>query len=75
MARLASHWVYPEDRRLPGEVVLTREDFKPMATVLEKHMKARQFFVVETKQASPTLYWPILLTGRMRCNCSTAFRS
>ena len=44
--RISRHTaLYPEDRRLPGEVVLAREDFKPMAAVLEEHMKDRQFVV------------------------------
>ncbi|WP_437819148.1 glutathione S-transferase family protein [Sorangium sp. So ce1078] len=42
--RIARHTaLYPEDKRLPGEVVLAREDFRAMAEVLEKHMQERQF--------------------------------
>ena len=37
--------LYPEARRLPGEVLLAREDFTVMAEVLEKHMHGRQFVV------------------------------
>ena len=40
--------LYPEDRRLPDDVVLAREDFAPMAAVLEEHMKGRQFIVGNT---------------------------
>ncbi|WP_437970941.1 glutathione S-transferase family protein [Sorangium sp. So ce260] len=44
--RIARHTaLYPEDKRLPGEVALAREDFKAMAEVLEKHMHERQFVV------------------------------
>jgi glutathione S-transferase len=44
--RISRHTaLYHEDRRLPGEVVVAREDFKPMAAVLEEHMKDRQFLV------------------------------
>jgi glutathione S-transferase len=44
--RISRHTaLYPEDRRLPGEVVLAREDFKPMAAVLEEHLKGRRFVV------------------------------
>ncbi len=44
--RIARHTsLYPEDRRLPAEVALAREDFKPMAAVLEEHMRGRQFVV------------------------------
>ncbi|HSR57622.1 MAG TPA: glutathione S-transferase C-terminal domain-containing protein, partial [Candidatus Binataceae bacterium] len=35
--------VYPEEKRLSAEVALAREDFKPMAAVLEEHLKGRQF--------------------------------
>lgn len=42
--RIARHTnVYPEEKRLPAEVALAREDFKPMAAVLEEHLKGRQF--------------------------------
>jgi glutathione S-transferase len=37
--------LYPEDRRLPADVALAREDFEPMARVLEAHMHRRQFVV------------------------------
>jgi glutathione S-transferase len=40
--------LYPEDRRLPDDVILAREDFAPMAAVLEEHMKSRQFLVGDT---------------------------
>ena len=44
--RISHHTaLYPEDRRLPAEVVLAREDFAPMAAVLEEHMKGREFVV------------------------------
>lgn len=42
--RIARHTnVYPEEKRLSAEVALAREDFKPMAAVLEEHLKGRQF--------------------------------
>jgi glutathione S-transferase len=42
--RIARHTsLYPEERRLPADVVLAREDFAPMARVLEDHMKGRPF--------------------------------
>jgi glutathione S-transferase len=37
--------LYPEDVRLPADVALAREDFEPMARVLEEHMNRRQFVV------------------------------
>lgn len=44
--RIARHTtLYPEDRRLPGDVALAREDFEVMADVLEEHMNGRQFVV------------------------------
>ncbi|XXX81240.1 glutathione S-transferase family protein [Sorangium sp. So ce134] len=44
--RIARHTsLYPDDKRLPAEVALARQDFKAMAEVLEKHMQQRQFIV------------------------------
>jgi len=37
--------LYPEARRLPADVVLAREDFLPMAAVLDEHMQGRDFLV------------------------------
>ncbi len=44
--RIARHTnLYPEAKRLPEDVVLACEDFKPMAAVLDEHLKGRQFAV------------------------------
>jgi glutathione S-transferase len=44
--RIARHkFLYPEDKRQPGDIPVAREDFKAMAAVLEKHMDQRQFVV------------------------------
>lgn len=46
--RIARHTtLYPEARRLPGDVALAREDFTAMARVLEEHMRGRQFALGE----------------------------
>ena len=37
--------LYPEDHRLPADVVLASQEFKAMAAVLEEHMQRRQFLV------------------------------
>jgi len=37
--------LYPEDQRLPADVVLVSQEFKAMAAVLEEHMQRRQFVV------------------------------
>jgi glutathione S-transferase len=37
--------LYPEEQRLPGDVVLASQEFKAMASVLEEHMQRRQFVV------------------------------
>ena len=37
--------LYPEERRLPADVALAREDFAPMARVLEEHMNRRRFVI------------------------------
>ena len=47
--RIARHTsLYPQDRRLPADVGLAREDFEPMARVVEEHMNHRQFVVGES---------------------------
>lgn len=44
--RMARHgFIYPEARRLPGEIELAREDFAAMSAVLERHMARREFIV------------------------------
>ena len=44
--RISRHTaLYPEDKRLPGDVVLASQEFKDMAAVLEKHMDGRRFVV------------------------------
>jgi glutathione S-transferase len=47
--RIARHTtLYPESKRLPGELALAREDFAEMAKVLEEHMSGRKFVVGNT---------------------------
>ncbi len=42
--RISRHTaLYPEEQRLPGDVILAGREFKDMAAVLEKHMQGRQF--------------------------------
>jgi glutathione S-transferase len=44
--RIARHtFLYPEARRLPDDVVIAREEFAAMATILNCHMEGRQFIV------------------------------
>jgi glutathione S-transferase len=44
--RIAKHsFLYPEDQRLPQDIVLAREEFRLMAAVLEAHMEGREFIV------------------------------
>ena len=44
--RIAKHTrLYPEQDRLPAEVALARRDFLPMAAVLERHMRERDYVV------------------------------
>jgi len=47
--RIARHTsVYPDNKRLPGELALAREDFTEMASVLDEHMRGRQYVVGDT---------------------------
>jgi glutathione S-transferase len=51
--RIAKHTtLYPEKDRLPADVVLARRDFKPMAAVLERHMKDRTYVVGDRVSAA-----------------------
>jgi glutathione S-transferase len=44
--RMVKHTLlYPEDRRLPADIALAREDFRRMAAVLERHMEGRTWIV------------------------------
>ena len=44
--RITRHTViYPQDKRLPAEIALAREEFLAMAAVLDAHLAGRQFVV------------------------------
>lgn len=44
--RITRHTVlYPEDKRLPDDIALARQDFVAMADVLDRHMDGRQHIV------------------------------
>ena len=44
--RMAKHrFLYPENKRLPQDIDLAREDFTAMAAVLDRHMAGRQYIV------------------------------
>ncbi len=46
--RITKHsFLYPEERRLPQDIVLASEEFTGMAQVLERHMAGRSFIVGE----------------------------
>jgi glutathione S-transferase len=44
--RITRHtFLYPEAKRLPQDIVLAREEFVAMATILDRHMEGRAFIV------------------------------
>jgi glutathione S-transferase len=44
--RITKHTaLYPEGKRLPADVVLAKEEFVAMATLLDRHLEGRQFIV------------------------------
>ena len=61
--RIARHtFIYPEDKRLPQDVDLARQECLQMVAVLERHMKGREFMVgdrlsVADFNAAYTLDW------------------
>jgi len=47
--RIARHsFVYPEEKRLPEDIALAKEEFKAMAAILDRHMDKREFIVGDT---------------------------
>jgi glutathione S-transferase len=47
--RMAKHkFIYPEEKRLPADIALAREEFVAMAEVLDRHMAGRDFVVGDT---------------------------
>lgn len=47
--RLTRHTViYPEEKRLPGEVAIASDEFREAASVLEHHMRGREFVVAQS---------------------------
>ena len=47
--RIARHTLlYAEDKRLPGEIALAREDFAAMARIMEAHLRGRNFVAGDT---------------------------
>jgi glutathione S-transferase len=51
--RITRHtFVLPEEKRVPQDVPLAREDFARMATVLERHMEGRTFIVSDAITAA-----------------------
>jgi glutathione S-transferase len=51
--RIARHsFIYPEDKRLPADIELAREDFRQMAAVFERHMQGRSYIVRDTLTAA-----------------------
>lgn len=61
--RIAHHsFLYPQERRLPEEVELAREDFRAMVPVLAQHLEGRDYlvgdhFTVADVVAAYTLDW------------------
>jgi glutathione S-transferase len=58
--------LYPEDKRLPAEIGLAREDFLSMVPVLDRHLSGRKFvggerFSVADPVIAYTLDWANLL--------------
>ncbi|QDH70311.1 glutathione S-transferase family protein [Marilutibacter alkalisoli] len=51
--RIVKHtFLYPEEKRLPADIDLAREEFRQMATILDRHMQGRSFIVGDTITAA-----------------------
>ncbi|NIE59302.1 MULTISPECIES: glutathione S-transferase family protein [unclassified Burkholderia] len=47
--RITRHsFIYPPEKRSPADIELAREDFRTMATILDKHLEGREFIVGDT---------------------------
>jgi len=47
--RIARHsFVYPEEKRIPADIPLAKEEFLSMAAILDRHLDGRQFIVGDT---------------------------
>jgi glutathione S-transferase len=44
--RISKHtFVYPEEKRIPADIAIARDEFSQMAQVLDRHMEGRDFIV------------------------------
>jgi glutathione S-transferase len=44
--RMARHvFLYPKEKRSPADIQLAREDFRPLAEVMDRHMQGRSYVV------------------------------
>lgn len=51
--RITRHtFLYPPDKRLPADIELARDDFTSMATILEAHLKGREFIIGDKLSAA-----------------------
>ncbi|QEM81691.1 glutathione S-transferase family protein [Halomonas binhaiensis] len=51
--RMARHtMLYPEDKRLPADIELARQDFVDMAAILDQHMEGRRFIAGDSITAA-----------------------
>jgi glutathione S-transferase len=51
--RISRHTaLYPEDKRLPADIVLARDEFLAMAAILDSHLEGRRFIVGDTVTAA-----------------------
>ena len=48
----------PQEKRLPQDAALAREDFTRMATVFERHMAGRAFIVGDALRAADCVTYP-----------------
>src|SRR5262245_39872542 len=72
--RMARHTtLYPENKRLPGELALARDDFADMANVLEEYMGGRKFLVGDTATVGDFVLAYTLDWAKM-ARCSTGCR-
>lgn len=51
--RITKHTLlYPEEKRLPADIDLARDEFRQMAAILDRHMQGRRFLVGDTFTAA-----------------------
>lgn len=66
--RMTKHsFLYPQEKRIPADIELAREEFLAMAAILDRHMDGREFIVGESITAADCVTVYLLDWASERC--------